>query len=213
MSNQLDFIAPLNCSKCKRLNDFLELQGKKFPYWFNNPVPSFGDIDSKVLILGLAPGLKGANATGRPFTGDFAGEVLFSSLSKFGLAENKYKSHINDGLKLKSVRITNSVKCVPPKNLPTSEEVHNCRIFLAEEIKKMKNLKIVLVLGGIAHKTFIKFFQLKISSYPFIHGKIFKLPNGIELICSYHCSKYNIYTKRLTTEMFDNIIKNIKLRI
>ena len=114
------------------------MQRKKFPYWFNKPVPSFGDINSKILILGLAPGLKGANATGRPFTGDFAGEVLFSSLSKFGLAENKYKSHINDGLKLKSVRITNSVKCVPPKNLPTSEEVHNCRIFLADELKKIE---------------------------------------------------------------------------
>ncbi len=210
MTNQLDYVAPKNCKKCPRLYSFLKKQKKSNPFWYNQPVPSFGSIDSKILILGLAPGLKGANATGRPFTGDFAGKILFNTLFKFGFANNSYKANINDGLELFSVRITNSVKCVPPKNLPTSLEINNCRMFLSEEMNYMKKLKVVLVLGGIAHKTFLKFLNLKISSFPFIHGNTYELPNGMKLICSYHCSKYNIYTKRLTHTMFDKIILNLK---
>jgi len=198
-----------NCSLCDRLKSYRNKYKKLEPTWHNSPVESFGDIDSKILIVGLAPGLQGANKTGRPFTGDHAGNTLYPSLIKNKLAEGTYKEIYNDGLKLKNIRITNSVRCVPPKNKPTNSERINCRKFLRSEIQNMKNLKIILTLGLIAHEEVLKIFSLKIASNKFKHGKVHYINKTLLIFNSYHCSRYNINTKRLTTDMFNKIIKTI----
>ena len=202
-----------NCNLCPRLKIFREEWRKLKPNWFNGPVNSFGSIDSKLLIVGLAPGLKGANKTGRPFTGDHAGKLLYPSLIKFKFANGRYLEKRNDSIELINCRITNSVRCVPPQNRPTLEERNYCRNFLKIEISKMNKLKIILALGHIAHTEVLKVFNKKISEFKFKHGKIYNLSNSISLHSSYHCSRYNTLTKRLTENMFNNILKEIKLKI
>ena len=202
-----------NCNLCPRLKSFREEWRKLKPNWFNSPVNSFGSIDSKLLIVGLAPGLKGANKTGRPFTGDHAGKLLYPSLIKFKFANGRYLEKRNDSIELINCRITNSVRCVPPQNRPTLEERNYCRNFLKIEISKMNKLKIILALGHIAHTEVLKVFNKKISEFKFKHGKIYNLSNTISLHSSYHCSRYNTLTKRLTENMFNKVLKEIKLKI
>ena len=202
-----------NCSLCDRLKGFRKKYRKLKPSWYNSPVESFGDIDSKILIVGLAPGLQGANKTGRPFTGDHAGNTLYPALIKNKLALGSYKEINNDNLNLKNTRITNSVRCVPPKNKPNASERKNCNKFLKSEIYSMKKLEIILALGLIAHEEILKVFDLKRGSNKFKHGKIHYIQNNLVMFNSYHCSRYNINTNRLTLDMFNNIIETISKRI
>lgn len=197
-----------NCDLCPRLEGFRAKNRGKFPDKWNAPVPSFGDMEAELLVVGLAPGLKGANFSGRPFTGDYAGELLYSSLLKFGFAEGVYGAKADDGLTLKNCRITNAVRCVPPENKPTPEEMKQCLSFLTQEIMAMKNLKVILSLGLISHNSVVKALGGKISAYKFGHGAVHDL-GGITLIDSYHCSRYNTQTKRLTEEMFHGVFRKI----
>ena len=204
--------APLDCALCPRLVSFRRDNQTKYPTFFNSPVPSFGAIDAALLIVGLAPGLKGANQTGRPFTGDYAGDTLFETMTRTGYASGSYKKVANDGLTLHGATITNAVRCVPPQNKPTTDEIITCRPFLINQIEQMqsKNLRILLSLGKISHDTVLKTFGLKLSAYPFAHKAVHKLPNGLTLVDSYHCSRYNVNTKRLTEEMFLEVFELIK---
>ncbi len=208
--NTIKCIEPkFDCKKCNRLYKFRKENVIKFPNYYNKPVRSFGSKFSKLLIIGLAPGLQGANKTGRPFTGDFAGELLYSTLLKFNLAKGFYDPKIKNDLKLKNCRITNVVKCVPPKNKPEGTEVKNCRSFLSEEINAMKNLKIILCLGVVSHNSTIKSFGLKPKNFIFSHGKKHKINEGVVMINSYHCSRYNTNTGRLNKKMFEEVFKKI----
>ena len=209
-SAQLDFIAPKTCQKCARLADFIDSHRDKYPQWHNGPVPSFGPIDASILILGLAPGLRGANATGRPFTGDFAGKVLYDALLEIGLASGDYQAHAQDSLHLHNIRIANAVRCVPPQNKPIAAEIAMCRPYLSDEIAAMNKLKAIFVLGRIAHETVLRHFGLKLADYPFAHDQELALPNGLVLISSYHCSRYNVQTNRLTIEMFGAVCQRLK---
>jgi uracil-DNA glycosylase family 4 len=198
-----------DCQKCKRLVKFRNSNRQLFTDWYNSPVPSFGNINSVLLIVGLAPGLKGANRTGRPFTGDYAGDLLYPTLIKFGWAVGVYNKSIDSNLNLVNCRITNAVRCVPPQNKPELIEKNNCFGFLNNEIHNLPKLRYIIALGTIAHKAVIKCFNLKQKDYKFLHGKEYKLPNNINLFDSYHCSRYNINTKRLTKEMFEKIFVNL----
>lgn len=209
-SAQLDFIAPKTCQKCARLADFIDSHRDKYPQWHNGPVPSFGPIVASILILGLAPGLRGANATGRPFTGDFAGKVLYDALLEIGLASGDYQAHAQDSLHLHHIRIANAVRCVPPQNKPIAVEIAMCRPYLSDEIAAMNKLKAIFVLGRIAHETVLRHFGLKLADYPFAHDQELALPNGLVLISSYHCSRYNVQTNRLTIEMFGAVCQRLK---
>lgn len=204
-----------NCERCPRLCSFLDKNRKIFPNYFNNPVPSFGKIVSEFLIVGLAPGLNGANKTGRPFTGDYAGDVLYSILAKYGFAHGEYLAKKDDTFSLINTRVTNAVRCVPPENKPTGEEIKKCNNFLKEEIEHMNNLKVILVLGRIAHEAVLKALGQTNTKLKFIHGKEYLIENinlqkTITLLDSYHTSRYNINTKRLTLEMFELIISRVK---
>lgn len=200
-----------NCQFCKRLVGFRENNIKKFPNYHNGAVSSFGSPDSQILVIGLAPGLGGANATGRPFTGDYAGDVLYPTLKNNGFAKGNYEYHKNDGFELINTKITNSVRCVPPQNKVTAEEVKNCSKFLISELDEMKNLKVILSLGKTAHDATLKILGYKLSEYKFGHNAVHKLANhDYILVNSYHTSRYNVNTGRLTFEMFDDVIKNIK---
>ena len=210
MNLQLDQIAPLSCNKCRRLVTYLNETKKKQPSWFNAPVPSFGSINSEILILGLAPGSRGANRTGRPFTGDFAGEILYQTLWVHGFANELYSANGNDKLVLNNIRITNAVRCVPPKNKPIGSEINNCRSFLSLEIDSMSKLRVILCLGRIAHDTLIRHFQLPSKSHGFAHCKEHIIKPILSLLNSYHCSRYNINTGRLTNEMFNNVFIKLK---
>ena len=197
------------CDKCARLFQFIEKNKQLYPDFFNAPVPNFGDKDGKLLIVGLAPGLKGANRTGRPFTGDFAGKLLYATLIKFGFAVGEYKEDPQDGLQLINAMITNAVACVPPENKPTASEISTCNIRLKETLLSMPNLRVILSLGRISHQAVIKAYSLKQADFPFAHKAIHHLPNGKILIDSYHCSLYNTSTKRLTSTMFEDVFKAI----
>ena len=204
------FDPPSNCDKCLRLFSYRQNNRKKHPYFFNSPVPSFGTLTSELIIVGLAPGIKGANQTGRPFTGDHAGNLLYSALLKFGLAKGSYSVDGEDSLQLINCRITNAVKCVPPQNRPTGPEVANCRQYLSKELENMPNLKIILALGILSHKAILSVYREKKSQKPFKHGRVFQLNNGVKLINSYHCSRYNTNTGRLTHTMFFDVFKNVR---
>ena len=205
------FSPPLkDCPLCHRLAEFRHANRAKFPDKFNAPVPPFGALDAELLIVGLAPGLKGANFSGRPFTGDYAGVLLYSTLLKFGFAQGTYGAHINDGLALKNCRITNAVRCVPPENKPTPQEMKTCLQFLVTEITAMPNLKAILSLGLISHNSVLKSCGEKAAKFKFAHHAKHKLGNGITLFDSYHCSRYNTQTKRLTPDMFEDVFKSIK---
>ncbi|MEM7400803.1 MAG: uracil-DNA glycosylase [Pseudomonadota bacterium] len=198
-----------NCKRCSRLADFLKSSKQKYPEYFCKPVPSFGDPNANFLIVGLAPGMHGANATGRPFTGDYAGILLYETLFKFNFASAAESKSIKDGLKLNNCRITNAVKCVPPANKPTTEEIKTCNSFLKNELHALKPCSVILALGKIAHDSIIRSFDLKLSQYTFGHENLHHLPNKITLIDSYHCSRYNTQTKRLTTQQFEQVFKKI----
>tara|TARA_B100001175_G_scaffold316372_1_gene330121 strand:- start:267 stop:911 length:645 start_codon:yes stop_codon:yes gene_type:complete len=212
MSNKL--IEPSkNCSRCSRLKNFRTENKKKYPSWFNAPVPSILNINSELLIVGLAPGITGANRTGRPFTGDHAGLILFSTLKKFGFSRGLYKENGFDSLELDNCSITNAVRCVPPKNLPNINEIKNCEIFLQTTIKKHKNLKLIIALGLISHKSIVSSFGFKQKDFKFGHKNKHKINQSITLIDSYHCSRYNTNTKRLTQSMFDEIFTETKIAL
>ncbi len=173
-------------------------------------MPSFGGLDGRLLIVGLAPGLKGANRTGRPFTGDYAGDLLYPTLDRHGLTRGRYQARADDGLTLDGCRITNAVRCVPPANKPTGAETATCRTFLAAEIQALTQLRVILALGTLAHGSVLAALGLKKSALPFGHGAIHQLADGVTLADSYHCSRYNTNTRRLTVEMFDKVFETIR---
>jgi len=199
-----------NCIKCDRLSDYLSLSKKKYPDYFCKPVPAFGDKNIKLLIVGLAPGLHGANKTGRPFTGDHAGIILYETLFKHGLSNKPYSKENGDDLELHNCRITNAVKCLPPLNKPTPLEIKNCNQFLKCEIELLKPKTILLALGTIAHNAILSALTLTRKNFSFSHAARHELPNDLILYDSYHCSRYNTQTKRLTTEMFNHVFLLIK---
>lgn len=199
----------LNCPLCPRLVDYRMKNRAAFPDKFNAPVPSFGDLEAELLIVGLAPGLKGANFTGRPFTGDYAGDLLYPSLIKAGFAKGTYEARPDDGLRLVNARISNAVRCVPPQNKPETAEIKNCLPFLSQEILAMPNLKILLSLGLVSHKASLQALGYKQSAFKFTHGALHELDNGLWLANSYHCSRYNTNTGRLTEAMFMDVLTMI----
>jgi uracil-DNA glycosylase family 4 len=202
-----------NCPLCRRLAAFREVQRAAHSEWFNAPVPSFGDDDAELLIVGLAPGLKGANRTGRPFTGDHAGGLLYQTLRKFGFAEGIYDARPDDGVLLRRARITNAVRCVPPQNKPEPGEVATCRRFLAAEIVGVSQLRAILALGAIAHQTVLEALGLRRGLFPFAHGSLHQLPDSTLLADSYHCSRLNTNTGKLTVEMFEAVFTSLVRRL
>lgn len=203
----------VDCALCPRLAAFRHENRVSYPSFHNAPVPSFGAPDARLLIVGLAPGLKGANRTGRPFTGDYAGDLLYPTLVKFGFAVGTFDRRPDDGLRLVGCRITNAVRCVPPQNKPTTEESRTCRRFLAGELAALPDLRAVLALGGIAHGAVLAALGLRKAAVKFAHGALNELPNGLLLADSYHCSRYNTNTGRLTTAMFEAVIAALKQRL
>jgi uracil-DNA glycosylase family 4 len=195
-----------DCPLCRRLVEFRLAARAKYPGWHNAPVAPFGGEDARLLIVGLAPGLQGANRTGRPFTGDYAGNLLYATLKEFGLACGEYEQRPDDTLRLVDCRISNAVKCVPPENKPTPEEIRICNRFLAEELASLPNLKVMLALGSIAHEAVLVALGQKKSSAKFAHGARHSLPGDRLLFDSYHCSRYNTNTGRLTTDMFRDVV-------
>lgn len=202
-----------HCALCPRLVAFRDANALKFPSFFNGAVPAFGGLDASLLIVGLAPGLKGANATGRPFTGDYAGDVLYAALKNAGFASGDYQKRADDGLRLHNVRITNAVRCVPPENKPDPSEVRACNRFLSQEFASMQNLKVVITLGNVSHAAVIKACGKKLSALKFAHGAVHSMninERSFIVLNSYHTSRYNIQTRRLTVPMFDDIIVKAK---
>jgi uracil-DNA glycosylase family 4 len=195
-----------NCPLCPRLVDFRKDNRAAHPDWFNGAVPSFGSEDARLLIVGLAPGLKGANRTGRPFLGDYAGELLYRTLLKFGLARGRHDPAAPGDLELVDCMISNAVRCVPPQNKPLPDEIATCRRFLVGRIAALPELRSLLAIGRIAHDAILDALQLKKRDYPFAHGATHELPNRLKLFDSYHCSRQNTNTGRLTTPMFEKVV-------
>jgi uracil-DNA glycosylase family 4 len=198
-----------NCPLCPRLVAFRETARLREPGWFNSPVPSFGDAAARLLIVGLAPGMQGANRTGRPFTGDYAGDLLYATLLKYGFAEGSYEARPDDGLALVDCRISNAVRCVPPQNKPLPAEINTCRPFLAATIATMPRLRAIVALGRVAHDTLLKTLGLRAAAAPFTHGAIHQA-GPLKLYDSYHCSRYNTNTGVLTEEMFRSVFARVK---
>jgi len=198
-----------NCPRCRRLVDFRKTLRAKEPTWFNAPVPSFGPIDARLLIVGLAPGLKGANRTGRPFTGDYAGNMLYETLLHFKFARGRYQARPDDGLLLIDARITNAVRCVPPENKPTPAEITACRSFLKATIAEMPKLSAIVALGRIAHDTTLAALSAKRTSAEFSHGAQATVAR-YRLFSSYHCSRYNTNTGVLTPKMFRAVFADVR---
>jgi uracil-DNA glycosylase family 4 len=198
-----------DCPLCPRLVAFRRKNRATHPDWFNAAVPSFGKDDARVLIIGLAPGLKGANRTGRPFLGDYAGELLYRTLLKVGLASGHHDPKMPEALQLIDCMITNAVRCVPPANRPEAREIANCRQFLAARIAALPKLHVILALGRIAHEAALDALGLKRRDYPFTHGVRHDLPDGVALFDSYHCSRQNTNTGRLTAAMFDEVLRDV----
>lgn len=193
-----------DCAQCERLASFLADVRNDYPDYFAKPVPAFGDDTARLVIVGLAPGMHGANASGRPFTGDHAGILLYQTLHKYGFATKPESLSADDDLRLINCRITNAVKCLPPQNKPVATEINTCNNWLSEELTESPDDSVIIALGGIAHKAVIMAFGLKQADYKFGHAAEHQLPNGI-LMDSYHCSRYNTQTKRLTTPMFEAV--------
>lgn len=201
------------CRRCPRLAEFLDAVRHDHPDYHALPVAPFGVSDPSLLIVGLAPGMHGANATGRPFTGDYAGILLYQTLYRFGFSNRPESAHRNDGLELISCRITNAVKCLPPENKPTPAEVQTCNGFLQNELLALRPGAVVLALGNIAHGAVLRSFSLRAALHPFGHGAEYALPGGRHLVSSYHCSRYNTQTRRLTQAMFETIFEGIAARL
>lgn len=205
--------APRDCPLCPRLVAYREANRKAEPGWFNAPVPSFGDEKARFLIVGLAPGVKGANRTGRPFTGDFAGALLYSTLIKYGFAKGRFEARPDDGLKLSGCMITNAVRCVPPQNKPLPEEVTACRGFFASRLASLPNLQVLVVLGRVAHDQTLATLGVRKALFPFAHGAEHELPGGLIMIDSLHCSRLNTNTGRLTEAMFHDVFEAARRRL
>jgi len=211
-------IAPLHtepdrdCPLCPRLAEFRGQARAKQPDWFNSPVPSFGDVGARLLIVGLAPGMQGANRTGRPFTGDYAGDLLYATLLEYGFAKGSYQARPDDGLSLVDCRICNAVRCVPPQNKPLPAEINSCRPFLAATVEAMPRLRAVIALGRVAHDTVVKMLKLRGSAAPFAHGAMHQA-GRLKLYDSYHCSRYNTNTGVLTPEMFRKVFAKVKAEL
>ncbi|MBX6322528.1 MAG: uracil-DNA glycosylase [Rhodospirillaceae bacterium] len=204
---------PRDCPLCPRLVAFRAENRAAHPDWHNAPVPAFGGMDARLLVVGLAPGRRGANRTGRPFTGDFAGQLLFPTLVEAGFAEGRYGQAADDGLRLIGCRVTNAVRCVPPENRPTPAEIAACNAFLAAEIGALPRLAAILALGAVAHAAVLRVFGLKAAHHPFAHGAQHRLPNGLLLVDSYHCSRQNTNTGRLTPAMFRDVVQGLRARL
>lgn len=203
-----------DCPRCPRLVDFRETWRARKPDWQNAPVPSFGPASARLLIVGLAPGLQGANRTGRPFTGDYAGDLLYATLLDFGFARGTYAARPDDGLELIDARITNAVRCVPPENKPTGPEITTCRPFLVATMAEMPNLAAIVALGRIAHDTLMGTLGWKKSAHPFGHGAVHPGPSGgAAVFDSYHCSRYNTNTGVLTPEMFRAVFTKVRAHL
>jgi uracil-DNA glycosylase family 4 len=201
---------PHDCPLCPRLVAFRQDNRRQHPDWFNAPVPNFGPLTARLLIAGLAPGLQGANRTGRPFTGDWAGDLLYDTLLKLGLAKGKYEERADDTLELVDCRIANSVHCVPPQNKPLPAEIKTCRQFLHSELETLPNVKVILALGKIAHDSVCDALGARKVLHPFKHGMSYERIGKFTLISSYHCSRYNTNTGVLTTAMFENVVAKAK---
>ena len=205
--------APCDCPRCPRLAAFRAANRAAQPDWHNAPVASFGSSDARLLVVGLAPGLKGANRTGRPFTGDFAGDLLYATLAEFGFARGAYQARPDDGFTLVDCMITNAVRCVPPQNKPTPAEIATCRPFLASRIAAMPRLAAILALGRIAHDSTLTAFERRKSEFPFAHGARHALRPGLAFFDSFHCSRYNTNTGRLTPDMFRAVVGAIRTHL
>lgn len=207
--------APLDCPLCPRLAAFRSVNRATYPQWHNAPVESFGDTSGRFLIVGLAPGLQGANRTGRPFTGDYAGDLLYSTLEKFGFSKGSYAASPDDGLSLTDALISNAVRCVPPENKPTGAEIVTCRRFLSARIDALPNLKVVLALGRIAHDSTVRALGGRLPAMPFGHGRRHVLGGApaLTLFDSYHCSRYNTNTGRLTEAMFHSVFAAVRAEL
>ena len=204
------FTPPLpDCPLCPRLVAFRDANRQALPGRHHAAVPAFGDLDARLLIVGLAPGLHGANSTGRPFTGDYAGDLLYATLLQFGWATGTYAARADDGLRLVGCRITNAVRCVPPQNKPLPQEIKTCQAFLRAEIAALPNLRAILALGRVAHEAILRAYDLPLRQAPFAHGALHPLPGGVTLADSYHCSRYNTNTGRLTAAMFADVFRQL----
>src|SRR5512139_84118 len=201
-----------DCRACPRLTNFLDGVRSRHPDYHARPVPAFGDPAPDLLIVGLAPGLHGANRSGRPFTGDYAGVLLYKTLHRFGYASAPESLSVNDGLQLSGCRITNAVKCLPPANKPEPSEIRECNRFLANELANLPEQAHILALGQIAHQAVLRALGLKLKDYPFAHASDYRLPKGRRLVSSYHCSRYNTQTRRLTPEMFAAVFEKIQAK-
>jgi len=199
-----------DCTKCSRLAAFLNEVKQEQPDYFCKPVPSFGDPKARLLIVGLAPGMHGANATGRPFTGDHAGILLYKTLHDCGFATQPEGVTADDGLELINCRITNAVRCLPPQNKPVGEEINNCNAYLADELALLAPRSVIFALGGIAHRAVVRALQQRQADYKFGHAAEFKMPGDLILLDSYHCSRYNTNTRRLTAEMFNDVFRRAR---
>lgn len=202
-----------NCPHCPRLVAYRNANAESFPTYYNGPAPSFGPETARLLIVGLAPGLHGANRTGRPFTGDYAGDLLYSTLLKYGFATGEYAATPHDGLALVEAMITNAVRCAPPENKPTPGEVATCRPFLRERIASLAHLGAIVCLGRIAHESALAALGVKPKAAPFSHGAEHRVALGLSLFDSYHCSRYNTNTGRLTAAMFEQVFSAVRDRL
>lgn len=201
---------PQNCSLCPRLVAYRDQNRVAEPSWFNGAVPSFGRLDARLLIVGLAPGRTGANRTGRPFTGDYAGDLLYGTLAEFGFAEGVYNARADDGFNLVDCMVTNAVRCAPPQNKPTPDEIATCRGFFSTRLASLSDLRVILALGRIAHDQTLAALGLRKALHGFAHGARHALPDGRVLFDSYHCSRYNTNTGRLTPAMFGEVFQAIR---
>ena len=202
-----------DCQHCPRLSAFLGAVRDEYPDYYARPVPPFGAEDPKLLVVGLAPGMHGANATGRPFTGDYAGILLYKTLHDYGFSNRGVSKSANDGLTLKGARITNAVKCLPPQNAPTTDEINECNAYLRDEIAALKPGTVILALGTIAHQAVLKALGLKAGAHRFAHGAEHRLTHGLILIDSYHSSRYNMNTRRLTEAMFRQVFDKVSASV
>ncbi len=202
-----------DCALCPRLHGFIASWRVREPGWHNGPVatllPPEGAASVRMLIVGLAPGLRGANRTGRPFTGDFAGTFLYGTLKRYGFAEGEFDERPDDGLQLVSTAVTNAVRCVPPQNKPTAAEINTCRPFLTGTLERLENLRVIVTLGKIAHDSTVRTLGGRVAAHPFRHGAVTQI-NGLTIVSSYHCSRYNTNTGRLTPEMFEGVFETVR---
>lgn len=198
---------PRDCARCPRLVAFRHQCQAEHPGWWNAPVPAFGDPGAWLVLAGLAPGKHGANRTGRPFTGDYAGDLLFATLAEFGLSKGRYDARVDDGLMLDGAIIVNSVKCLPPQNKPSPVEIASCRPFFETQLAALPSARVIIALGRIAHDAVLRAVGVRLAAYAFGHGAVHALPDGRRLVDSYHCSRYNTNTGRLTPEMFADVFR------